>query len=231
MRITPENVVVCRGVEIYLDVVLTIVEQRCRGVGGIVPKTGSGWSWVQGRIKQILRYGIDRFHSCDIVVENGSVPVFRIVELLARRITQSASETTGVGIVTHANIREVSGPLSCREDVEKLGCGRVIETLPLVIKEEEELVLEYRATYGASKHVPAQGGSLSAPKSIFPGIRVQLVIAEVLPQITVETVGTRFDSGTDNAALEITEFGRGVAGNQVEFLNGIRRGCVAEKIV
>src|SRR6266567_3230149 len=104
MRIAAKNVVIRACVVVDLYVVLTVVEQRCRGIAGIVAKTRSRWSWVQWRTKQILRYGIDRFHSCDVVVENGSVQVLWVVELLARRIAQSGSETTGVSSIADAYI-------------------------------------------------------------------------------------------------------------------------------
>src|SRR5260370_27151162 len=114
----------------------------------------------------------------------------------------------------------------------------MIEPLYLIIKEEEQLVLHYRAANCAAEHVPAKcrpGKRLALRRdpfeSVFPLVRVQLVIAEVLPQITVETVGTRLDCGTDNAALKIPEFCRGVARNQVEFLDGIWRRSITQEIV
>src|SRR6266567_2027235 len=115
----------------------------------------------------------------------------------------------------------------------------MIEPLSLIVKEEEQLVLHYRAANCAAKHVPAEQWPvkrfaqpcINPFKSIFPLIRVQFVVAEVLPKISVETVGTGLDCGTDNATLEITEFSRGVASNQVEFLDGIRRRRIAQKIV
>src|SRR6266851_10075766 len=114
----------------------------------------------------------------------------------------------------------------------------MIEPLSLIIKEEEQLVLHYRAANCAAEHVPAKCRPVkrlalrSDPfESVFPLVRVQLVIAEVFPQVAVEAVGARLDCGTDNAALEIAEFGRGVARNQVEFLDGIWCRSIAQKIV
>ena len=47
----------------------------------------------------------------------------------------------------------------------------------------------------------------------------------------METVGTGLDARTDDAAHEVAEFGRGVTGDQVKFLNSIRSRSVAEEVI
>ncbi|SRR5258708_1685929 len=232
MRIAPENVIIRGGVEIYLDIVLAVVEQLCCGIAGIVVKARSGWRWVKRRVEQGLCYRINRFHSRDVVVENRSVPVLRVIKLVSWVVTNPPIKAL------RTDVSKVPGPLCCRKYIEGLSRGGVIETLSLIVEEEKQLVLEDRPTDCASEHVPAEWcpnkrlALLSnSVKSIFPGIRVQLVIAEILPEITVETVGTRLDCGTDNATLEITEFSRGIVCDQVKFLNSVRRGCVTQKII
>src|SRR6267378_5342454 len=220
MRITPENVVIRRGVEIYLDVVLTIVEQRCRGIGGIVAKTRPGWRGVKRRVEQGRCYGINQRR--DHIVGKRCVAVLRVIKLVCdktirarvARIARTGELRRGDSIIANprcesaaTDITKVSSPLRCREYIDELSRGGVIETLSLIIEEEKQLVLEDRTTDCASEHVPAQGGSLSILKFIFPGIRVQLVIAEILPEVSMEAVRAGFDRGTDNASLKVSEFG------------------------
>ena len=40
-----------------------------------------------------------------------------------------------------------------------------------------------------------------------PAVRVQNIIAEILPDIAMEAVGSRLDGGVDDAALKIAELG------------------------
>src|SRR5258708_20323181 len=87
MRIAPENVIIRGGVEIYLDIVLAVVEQLCCGIAGIVVKARSGWRWVKRRVEQGLCYRINRFHSRDVVVGNRSVPFLPVIKLVSGLFT------------------------------------------------------------------------------------------------------------------------------------------------
>src|SRR5215471_18481437 len=84
-----------------------------------------------------------------------------------------------------ANISKIAGPLGVREDTHFLRACRVIEALGLPIKEEEQLVLDDRATDCAAEHVPAKlilrKRSARAVESVLPLVGVQHVIAEEFP--------------------------------------------------
>ena len=54
-------------------------------------------------------------------------------------------------------------------------------------------------------------------------IRVQIVVAHVLPQVAVHAIGAGFERRVDDAAGGVSEFGVEVAALQREFLNGVRR--------
>ena len=45
------------------------------------------------------------------------------------------------------------------------------------------------------------------------------------------TVRTRLDADADDSAFEIPELGRGVIGDEIEFLDGVRSGCVSKQVV
>src|SRR6266849_4237749 len=114
-------------------------------------------------------------------------------------------------------------------------CGRMVESLPLIVNEEEEFVLEDRSTEGSSKHVPAQRCASDRRRAgidlVFPLVGVQLVIAEEFPDIAVKRIGARLEGRTNDAAHVISEFRRRVIAYQVEFLNCVRRWGVAKKVV
>src|SRR5205807_1962833 len=104
--------------------------------------------------------------------------------------------------------------LGCEDSEELGGCG-MIETLSLVIEEEEQLVFHNWAADRATKHVPAQRCSLHLwdGEVVFPTVRVQLVVAEEFPQVAMELVGTRLNARADDAPLEVAELGGGVLGD------------------
>ena len=66
---------------------------------------------------------------------------------------------------------------------------------------------------------------------IGPAVRVQNVIAEELPDVSMEGVGARLDGGTHDAAFEIAELGGGIIGDQVELLDCVRSWSVTEFVV
>src|ERR1700722_240835 len=104
----------------------------------------------------------------------------------------------------------------------------MIETLPLIVGEKEQLVFPHRTTEGAAEHVPAQaaaGQEVSwSVELVLPLVGVENVVAEELPRGAMELIGARFDGCVDDAALEIAEFSRSIGGNEVEFLDGVGRG-------
>ena len=90
--------------------------------------------------------------------------------------------------VADANVAKIPSPFSGSEHIKCLGGRRVVETLSLIIKEEEQLILDYRAPDCAAEHIPAkrrlrQGLTVCIDpfEPVLPLIRVQLVVAEVLP--------------------------------------------------
>ena len=110
----------------------------------------------------------------------------------------------------------------------------MIKPLPLIVRKEKQLVLKNRTAKRAAEHVPAKfvfRGWPSASKIIRPAIGVQNVVPEELPRIAVKAVRPGFNCRADDTALEIPEFGRSVAGNEVEFLNCVRRRRIAKQVI
>ena len=68
-------------------------------------------------------------------------------------------------------------------------------------------------------------------KVILPAVRVQDVVSEELPDVSMEGVRARLDGGIHDAAFEIAELGGGIIGDQVELLDCIRSWSVTEFIV
>src|SRR5215467_10389762 len=108
----------------------------------------------------------------------------------------------------------------------------MIESLALVIKEEEQFVLHDGAADGSPEHVPPQRRPgerlailINPLEAVLPLIGVQLVIAEVFEDVAMETIGPRFDGCADDAALKIPELSRCVVGDEVKFLDRVRRWC------
>jgi hypothetical protein len=64
-----------------------------------------------------------------------------------------------------------------------------------------------------------------------PAVRVQLVVPQKLPHVTVKAVSSRLDGRANNAALEIAEFSRRVAGDEIELFDSIRCWCIAQQII
>ena len=47
----------------------------------------------------------------------------------------------------------------------------------------------------------------------------------------MKAIGTGLDAGTDNSALEVSEFGRRILRDQIKFLNRIRRRRITQQVV
>ena len=181
MGITTENVVAIRGVEIDFYVKLVGIESLSLRVAQIVLKTTAGWGGVQRGAKQRLGHWINWLRNHVIRKRQ---PGLRIIELvgLVNYIVYRDRVVTDTGREgTIANIPKIALPLLCSEDVEELRGRGVVESLALIVKEEEQLVLDNRTADRATEHIPAQLVCRRRIESIFPGIRVQLVIAKILP--------------------------------------------------
>ncbi len=102
----------------------------------------------------------------------------------------------------------------------------MVESLPLIVNEEEELVLQHWSAKRSPKHVPAQRCATNRWRTwidlVFPLVGVQFVIPEKLPDIAVKSVGSGLEGRTDDAAHEIPKFRRGVVAYHIEFLNRVR---------
>src|SRR5437016_6166041 len=110
----------------------------------------------------------------------------------------------------------------------------MVEPLPLVVGEKEQLVLNDGSANRPTEHIPAEfrlGYHRRRVEPIFPLVCIQHVVPEELEYITVETIGTGLDRRADDASLEIPEFGGCILGNHIEFLNGINTGSKAHEIV
>src|SRR3984885_9329406 len=101
----------------------------------------------------------------------------------------------------------------------------MVETLPLIIHKEEQLVFPDRAAKRAAKHVPTQsrpGQEIPWPvELVLPLVGIEFVVTEELPDVSMETVGARLDRGVDDTALEIAELCGSVGRDYVEFFNSI----------
>src|SRR6266852_3199686 len=219
-------------VEIDFYVKLVGVESLSLSVAKIVLQAAPGRCGIELGAKQVLSHSIDR-RGNDVVGE-WRVAVPGVIELVGpisnaldrNRVVAEAAREPG-----RANVPKVACPLRSRKETQLLGGGWMVETLPLIVKKEEQLVFDDRTADGAAEHVPAQLVSLRSVKSIFPGVRVQLVIAEVLPDVPVETVSARLDGGADDATLEVPELGRRVLRDEVKLLNSVWRRSKADKVV
>jgi len=193
VRITAEDMVAPGSVEIDFYVVLVGVKGLGLSVAEIVLSARTSRRGVERGTKQRLRHWINRRR--DDVVEEwcpGRGQTRGIIELV-RSISNSLDRNRVVAEARRepgcANITEVASAFRSGEKAQLFGSRGVVETLPLVIKEKEQLVLDDGTANGAAKHVPAQFVALRIVESVFPGVRIQLVIAEILPDVAVETVG------------------------------------------
>src|SRR5882724_7151370 len=220
MGITAEEVVLRGGIEIDFYVKLVGIESLSLNVAEIVLEATTGRGGIEGGTKQSLRHCIDRLGND--VIEKRRVAVPRIIELVGfvshivdynRVVAEASSEPAS------ANIPKVALTFRRGEDVKELRRGGVVKSLPLIVKEEEQLVLNNGTTDGSTEHVPAQLVSLHFVESVFPRVGVQLVIAKKLPEVPMETVCARLNAGTDDATLEVAELGRGILRDKVKLLN------------
>src|SRR5512146_474541 len=247
MGVTAENVVLLGRVVVNFDVVLVVVEHLGDGLKGVVLRVSVDRRRIQRRIEQRLGNRID--HAGGNPVEGEGSTSTRneicrrtrsssagagIVKLVGNLIVLIAVPADSGGVKAAAAERSKIPPALRRgKDVEERSGGWVVETLSLVVKEEEELVLDYGAADSAAEHVPAQRRTVDSGvgEIIFPAVGVQHIVAEILPQVAMESVGPRLDGGADNAPLEVAELCGGVAGDEVEFLNGIGCGGVAQQVI
>ena len=107
----------------------------------------------------------------------------------------------------------------------------MVKTLSLVVNKEEELILEDRSAESPSEHVPPQLVSGRSAEIIGPAVRIQFVIAKEFPDVAVVAIRARLDADADDSAFEVSELGGGVIGDEIEFLNGVRGGCVSKQVV
>src|SRR5579859_81589 len=108
----------------------------------------------------------------------------------------------------------------------------MIEALALVIRKKEQLVFPNRAAYGATKHVPTESCTRQVfartVEFVFPLVGIEFVVAEELPDSSMETVRARLDGSVDDAPCEIAELGGSIRSDQVEFLDCVRGGRETE---
>src|ERR1700685_4747008 len=111
-----------------------------------------------------------------------------------------------------ADIAEVAATLSSREHAIKTRRAGVIKSLILKISKEEQFILDDRSAKGAAKHIPAQFGlgNRRGNHLIRPGVRIEDVVSEQFPNITVVLIRTRFDGGIDDSTFKISELCWGV---------------------
>src|SRR6266576_2589360 len=157
MRITAEDVVVAGGIEIDLDVVLIGIEGLSLGVAEIVLQAGTGRGGIQTGTKQSLCHRIDGLGNH--VVRKWCVTVQGVIKL----VSSEGRVVDGHRVVTQAtskpattNVPEVPRALCCSKQPQLFGAGRMVKTLPLVVKKEEQLVLDYGTADRSPEHIPAQ---------------------------------------------------------------------------
>src|SRR5215469_4144673 len=181
MGIACREVVAIGDVVITLNIELVRIELLRLDIARVVSRdVTAGCLQVKRRAEQGLRY---RVNGESNFVEGKRSMRVRIVDLICcnrtdTRAIEFSSTQTG----------EVSRLLRRGENVNTLRRCRVIEPLCLVIEEEEQLVLDNRSADRATKHVPAQFRPSQVLEVVLPLICVQLVIAEVLPQIAMKAV-------------------------------------------
>ena len=107
----------------------------------------------------------------------------------------------------------------------------MVKALRLIIKKEEQLILLDGATDCASKHIPTELVFWQTSEIVLPTIGIQNVVAEELPDIAVELVGSGLEGSANDSSLEIAEFSGRILRDEVEFLNSIGRGRVSQEVV
>src|SRR6476620_4026622 len=121
----------------------------------------------------------------NVVIDDRGVCVQWVIQLVGQVITDTRSIET-----LRTDVSKVARALCRRKNADWLGRGGMVKALPLVIEEEEQFVLDDRAANCTAEHIPAEQSSRVVVESVFPRVRVELVIAEELPQVAVEAVGT-----------------------------------------
>ena len=80
---------------------------------------------------------------------------------------------------------------------DETGGRWMVQTLPLIVNEEEQFIFDDRSPERASEHVPAhrRGGNWRrvGVDLIFPLVGIQNVIPEKLPDVAMKSVGAGFD--------------------------------------
>src|SRR6266478_8916660 len=166
MGIAPKNVVALGGVEIDFYVELVGIKSLSFRIAEIVLEAGPGWGGIERRTKQRLRYWINRL--CNDVVGEWRIAVVGIIKLV-RPVRYAFDRNRVIAEATRkpcrADVPKVALAFRGGEQTPLLSRGGMVETLPLVIEEEEQLVLDNGTTDGAAEHVPAQ---LVSPRSVEP---------------------------------------------------------------
>ena len=150
----------------------------------------------------------------------------RIKELVGGVITNTRSVEA-----LRTNVRKVPGALRRGENTKWKGRGGMVKALPLVIDEEEQLVLHDRAADSAAEHIPANFG-LGLPLNPFCHVfALRMSFRKNSHSVAVKSVGAGLNRSADDTALEIPELGGRILRDQIEFLNRVRRWGKAHQVV
>src|SRR6266404_2912777 len=107
----------------------------------------------------------------------------------------------------------------------------MVKTLSLVVDKEEQLIFDDRSAESSSEHIPTQLVAGRATEIIGPAVRVQFVVANEFPDVPMVAIRTRLGAYADDSALEVSELGGSIIGDQIEFLDGVRSRRVSKQVV
>src|SRR6185437_2045184 len=175
-----------------------------------------------------------------VVERNIDIPLRRVSKLNATSTgagTRSVERSTDV----RAKLPKIAAPHALSEQLRsRSSCIHILETL--IVGEEEKLVLNNRSADGYSKLVVAKFGFEEGPVSRMTRddmprsvlvrshtprpavgwkVGIEFVIAEKLVNRSVKAIRPSFGRYTDDAALVVAEFCRGVLGDDVEISDGV----------
>ena len=181
---------------------------------------------------------------CDEVVPVAG-PVGKRVERLARedRPCDRAEAADGNDIARERlpGERIEDGHVDAREVTPPPGLGghapdqlaRAVPAEPLIIGEEEHLVLHDGPAEGGAENVLREIGlpGRGHHAVVLPRVRGQAVVAPVFEQVPVELVGARLDRAADQGTRHVSELSGVVVRVDPHFRERIRAGLVEQPVV
>ena len=113
---------------------------------------------------------------------------------------------------------------------ERIGRRRLLPS-PLVIAEEEQLVLHDRPASRAAEDLAVEVRLAAAGSVGRPRRRRQFVVAPIVEAVAANSVGSRLDDHVDDRPGDVAELGRVVVGLDADLLHRVRARLVGDQVV